>query len=154
MNNLEVRWVIFSIAFAFLPLTLLFDPAAVSSNLHPIFSLFKNPLLFFAYAQLVVIALNFLMLGAKAAAFKFYRLRSVVSIAMMALAFVPVYLAGKYSVALAQEFLPESPLPFFVITIALIGISAMCLARALEIWTVPTIALERLARIRSEPITS
>lgn len=154
MNKLEVRWIILSIAFAFLPLTLLFEPATYSSDLHPIFSLFKDPLLFFAYAQLVVIALNFLLLGAKAMAFKFYHIRSVVSIVLMALAFIPVYLAGKYSVVLTQAFLPESPMPVFVITIALIGISAMCLARALEIWTVPKLALERLARIKSEPIAS
>ena len=154
MNKLEVRWVIISISFAFLPLALLLEPASVTSNIDPIFSLFQDPLLFFVYAQLAILGLNFTLMGTKAIAFKFYKVRSLISVFLMLMAFVPVYLAGKYSVPLALEFLPESPLPFFISTIAMLGISAMFLVRALEIWTVPSRALERLARIKSAPITS
>ena len=114
MNKLEVRWVIISVLFAFLPLTLLLEPSGVVSQLHPVFDLFKDPTLFFVYSQLAILGLNFILMGAKAVAFKFYRVRTVVSVLLMILAFVPVYLAGNYSVALTQEFLPESPLPFIV----------------------------------------
>ena len=154
MNKLEVRWVILSIAFAFLPLALLLEPTAVPLGAHSIFSISQNPLLFFAIAQLAVMALNFVLLSAKGAAFNFYKLRSVISLLLLALALVPVFILGRYSVDFAQGFLPEAPFHFIVTIVSLIGISAMCIARAREIWTVPTLALERLARIKAEPIAS
>ncbi len=154
MNKLEVRWVILSITFAFLPLALLFEHHEISSEFQPLSTLFKDPLLFFAYAQLTVLGLNFLLLVAKSIAFKLFRIRNSISVLLIIMAFFPVYLAGQYSVPMAQEFLPENPLPFFVITIAMLGVSAMFMVRAMEIWNVPSSVLERLAKMRSSPMTS
>ena len=48
----------------------------------------------------------------------------------------------------------KCPKSVIVTTLVLIGISAMLLLRALEIWTVPSRVLERLAKIKSAPLTS
>lgn len=149
MNKLEARWVICTVLFAFMPLLLLFDP---NSSKHAN-SLLNDPVLLFVLAQLGAFLLNFSLMGLKTLAFKYYRNRERISITMIVLAFVPILLAALNSMNIIEQYLPQDPMHFAVLTAAVLGISAMFVVRGLEVWNRSTSVLERYARIKGELTT-
>lgn len=148
MNRSEARWVIFIGLFAFLPLLLLLNPNIEGATNHP-----TDPVLLFVLAQLCLLGINFSLMGLKALAFKYYHWREHISVVMIALAFAPILLAALNSMNIIEQYLPQEPVFFAVLTAAVLGVSAMFVARGLEVWNRPTSVLKRYARIKGELTT-